>query len=115
MNSLSIIFLAAGVCYVMMGYIFKRYPPKKINALYGYRMGKALHSQKAWDLAQPYSAKQMIIQGIIFILLGALAYLIPANESKLFMALEIILPISALLFGTGVLIYKTEKYVDRNL
>lgn len=115
MNSISIVFLAVGVCYVIVGYIFKRYPPKKINSLYGYRTGKALHSQKAWDLAQPYAAKQMLIEGLIFLVFGIAAYFIPATESTLFVLLDVFLPIGSVLLGVGILIYKTEKYVDRNL
>lgn len=115
MSTFSILFLAVGICYLIIGAIFKKWPPKKINGLYGYRTGKAMHSQKAWNISQSYSAKHILWQGLIFTLLGAISSLLPSSNAAWAVVLEAILPIGSILFGVGHMIYSTEKYVDKNL
>ena len=34
------------------------FPPKKINALYGYRTKRSMKSEKNWNFAQRYSTKK---------------------------------------------------------
>lgn len=115
MNTYSILFLSTGLCYLIAGGFLYFKPPKKINHIYGFRTGKAMKSQKAWDLAQKYSSIQMLWQGSIFLLLGMLAFLLPTSEAAWTEALEIMLPIASILFGVVYMIYKTDRYLERNL
>lgn len=40
--------------------IFQRFPPKKINYLYGYRTGRSMKNQQTWKAANEYSTKLSI-------------------------------------------------------
>lgn len=83
-------FLAAAP--LIGGLILKIFPPKKINALYGYRTRRAASSQAAWDYAQRlcanvllwYSLAEWAAIGIFFtaghtVLRGAEWALLPAG------------------------------------
>jgi len=83
--------------------------------MYGYRTGKSKQSQKAWDLAQPFAAKQMLLQGILFLILGSFALLLPTNMAEWVEPVLTMLPIGIILFGVGYMIYKTDRYIENNL
>ncbi|HMP98127.1 MAG TPA: SdpI family protein [Cyclobacteriaceae bacterium] len=44
---------------LVIGYLFMRFPPKKINHFYGYRTPRSMRSQEAWDFANKYSSALM--------------------------------------------------------
>ncbi|MCK0205205.1 SdpI family protein [Ornithobacterium rhinotracheale] len=56
MKDLLIIDLAIFLPFIFM-YFF---PPKELNAIYGYRTKRSSKDQKSWDFAQKYSAKRFI-------------------------------------------------------
>lgn len=56
--------LLFGGTFAFAGFIQRRFPPKKINYLYGYRITTSMRSQEAWDFAQAYSARQIIRLGL---------------------------------------------------
>lgn len=64
--------ITGGVIFIIAGLIFKSFPPKTINHIYGFRSGFSMRSQAVWDEAQRYSANSMIITGIITVALGFL-------------------------------------------
>ncbi|WP_234117300.1 SdpI family protein [Clostridium hydrogenum] len=59
-----------GMLFAIGGLIFKIFPPKKINGVYGYRTNTSMKNQDTWKVAQKYSANSMIILGIVCIVLG---------------------------------------------
>lgn len=61
-----------GVVLLLVGWIQKTWPPKKINNLYGYRTGTSMKNQETWDEANRYSALYMIKAGAICLLAGFL-------------------------------------------
>jgi len=69
------ILLLTGACFSLAGYITKRFPPKKINHLYGYRTKTSMRNQEVWDFAQRYSADEMIKLGLVMLVLAAGAWL----------------------------------------
>ena len=73
MYPLAGILLLTGGCFSLAGYITKRFPPKKINHLYGYRTKTSMRNQEIWDFAQRYSASEMIKLGIIMLILAGFA------------------------------------------
>lgn len=75
MNPLEGILVLTGGCFVLAGYITKRFPPKKINLLYGYRTRTSMQHQEAWDFAQKYSANEMMKIGTIMLLLAGAIWL----------------------------------------
>ena len=74
MYPLAGILLLTGGCFSLAGYITKRFPPKKINHLYGYRTKTSMRNQEVWDFAQRYSAREMIKLGIIMLILAGFAW-----------------------------------------
>ncbi len=76
MNPLVLILSISGFIFLTAGYIQQRFPPKKINHLYGYRTSNSMKSQESWAFAQEYSAKKMMKMGTCIIALGLLAQII---------------------------------------
>ncbi|MBH1959150.1 MAG: SdpI family protein [Flavobacteriia bacterium] len=54
-----------GGIFVAAGFFMLKSPPKKINFLYGYRTNSSMKNQKRWEFAQKYSAKEMMITGLV--------------------------------------------------
>ena len=75
MNPLEIILFLTGGCFTLAGYITKRFPPKKINHLYGYRTRTSIQHQEAWDFAQKFSANEMMKLGTIMLVLAGAIWL----------------------------------------
>lgn len=59
-----LILIIVGPIYFLAGLLLFKYPPKKINSLYGYRTNRSMKSQKIWDYAQKKSAKEMMKVGL---------------------------------------------------
>ena len=75
-----IVSFAAGLVFVIAGWILKNYPPKKINHWYGYRTHSSMASQERWDFAQGYSSKEMSRMGLLIMAIGLLGLFIPFSE-----------------------------------
>jgi len=59
-----------GIICIVAGFIFKVFPPRKINSIYGYRTTLSMKNQDTWNEAQKYSANTFIILGFIYVALG---------------------------------------------
>jgi len=66
----------------VIGAIFKKYPPKKINSFAGYRTVRSMKSQEAWDFANRYSARLMLSCGIILLAVSAAIMLLVRDASE---------------------------------
>lgn len=69
-HPLFLIPIGAGILLILMGTVMRKFPPRKINSLYGYRTSNSMKSQERWDFAQSYSAKAMIRSGGILMLIS---------------------------------------------
>lgn len=58
-----------------------KFPPKKINFLYGYRTNSSMKNQERWDFAQKYAAKEMMITGLVLAASGALGFVTDFGSS----------------------------------
>lgn len=99
-----------GLVFIIAAIVLIIYPPKKINALYGYRTKTSMKSQRAWEFAQQYSAKKMIFWGIILVAFSLLGLLFSLNET-----VEFIIGLVAMCIGIGIPIYQTEKELKRKI
>ena len=90
--------LITGSIFCVTGIIMYFFPPKKINALYGYRTKNSMKNQEQWDFSQIYSAKLLIVLGAL-LALSSLLRLLFNLEQNLIMFLSF-----ALLFITVILI-----------
>ncbi|WP_290698460.1 SdpI family protein [Lacinutrix sp.] len=98
-----------GIIFTIIGIITYKFPPKNINALYGYRTKASMKNQETWDFAQVYSAKKMITIGLIMLLLSVnyIAFDIPDN-------LIFISGLVILVFSVLYLFLKTENAIRSN-
>ncbi|WP_370086327.1 SdpI family protein [Ekhidna sp.] len=60
--------LAVGPLLLAFAILFKVFPPKKINALYGYRTPRSMKSQESWNAANQYANDLMMWVAIITII-----------------------------------------------
>jgi len=73
-------FLVPTGIIVIVAIIFMLFPPKKINSLYGYRTPHSMKNQQTWEEANKYSAKLLLLTGLISTLLGVIAYFFYKNS-----------------------------------
>lgn len=79
-NQLFFIPMLTGSIFVIAGFVMLKFPPKKINGLYGYRTKSSMKNQERWDFAQNYSAKEMMKLGFVLALTGLFGFLFEPQE-----------------------------------
>ncbi|RYE20310.1 MAG: SdpI family protein [Sphingobacteriales bacterium] len=105
-----------GIIFLVIGFIQKRFPPKSINAFYGYRMPSSMKNQQTWDVANRYSALFMVKSGIIWILTGvALSVTLGVIDmpDKVRMSISAIVLIAAAITSCVLIIVFTEKHLSK--
>jgi uncharacterized membrane protein len=93
-----------GFVFALAAIITLKFPPKKINSIYGYRTSRSMKNQENWDLAQRFSSQLMLKQGLIMLATAFLLEVLPIPK-------EAATLISLLLLLTSVinLFVQTEK------
>lgn len=74
-NLIGLVLTSGGLIFLLAGWIQLRFPPKKINHLYGYRTATSMRNLEVWTFAQRYSAQKMMRMGGGVAALGLLAWL----------------------------------------
>lgn len=87
-----------------------RFPPKKINGLYGYRTSNSMMNQRNWDFAQIYSAKEMIKLGGLLMLSSLIGFFNVIKES-----ISVILGVNFLIIMVVILITRVERAIKKQL
>lgn len=80
LNPLFLIPALTGPILILTGFILKKYPPREINSLYGYRTKSSMKTQDRWDFAQQFSSKEMMALGGILTLSCILGIFIQPSE-----------------------------------
>jgi len=80
MNSYTILTLLTGIVFVMAGWILKKFPPRKINLMYGYRTRLSMKNQESWEAGNRYSAKMMLRSGTLLMLISPAGSFLPFSE-----------------------------------
>jgi uncharacterized membrane protein len=105
-----------GLIFLIMGLIQKRFPPKRINSLYGYRMPSAIKNQQTWDEANHFLAVYMIKLGLVMIVMGfvlvACLGLVSMREDARMGLNAALLVISSMTIAV-LLITGTEKHMSK--
>lgn len=96
--------LCVGIVFILAGIILYVFPPKKINGLYGYRTQTSMQSQQKWDFAQTYSAKIMMLTGLIFTLIAPSKGMFKTNES-----VDLAIGMLCMIVGSILMIVVVEK------
>lgn len=106
-NLLFLPFLIGIVFMITAGIVYK-FPPKKINYLYGYRTTASMKSQERWDFAQRYSSLKMFQAGVVMLLLSFFGLLLPFEENtKFVIGLLLALPSCIFMF------FSTERAIKK--
>jgi len=66
--------------FLLCGLIMMRFPPKKINPLYGYRTQASMRSEEAWQFAQKLSARRFILLSLYSAVMAVLVWLAELKE-----------------------------------
>ncbi len=61
--------LSLGPLLLLISILFRLFPPKNINFLYGYRTTRSMKTQASWDAANRFGANAMIAGAAITCLL----------------------------------------------
>lgn len=104
--------LIVGLLFIVLGIIMRKYPPKHINYMYGYRTKSAMKSQQHWDFAQSYSTKQIILAGVLLCVLQPILFSIFKNLSSLN---KIILSLVVILLVIVGYILKVEHKIKKEI
>jgi uncharacterized membrane protein len=93
-----------GFVFSLAAFFTLKFPPKRINSIYGYRTARSMKNQENWDLAQRFSSQLMLKQGVIMLVLAFILAILPITT-------EVATLISLLLLLTSVLnlFVQTEK------
>lgn len=111
MNFLDPLFIVLGPCgliFLIAGYILLKFPPKKINALYGYRTPNSMKNMERWTFAQTYSARLMIRLGLLYTFLAIPALFISFRDG-----VAMFIGLGLLILGAVLLLVLTEKAINQ--
>lgn len=97
-NPLINITFFGGLIFIIAGFIMHKFPPKKINSLYGYRTTSSMENQEKWDFAQNYSSKEMMKLGFLLFVSSLLSQITNFdNLTNMFIGLGLMILIVILL------------------
>ena len=81
-----------------------KFPPKKINGVYGYRTARSMKSQENWDIAQRFSSRLMLKQGLVMLAIGGMLIVLPIPDE-----VSAVISAALLIISVIVLFVQTEK------
>lgn len=108
-NTLFISFLV-GFIFLITALITLKFPPKKINYLYGYRTTASMKNQEVWDFAQRYSGIKMIQAGLFLMLISFVNVFLNFKDEFLSVVFGMVFIIAAVIY----LFVSTEKAIRKN-
>jgi uncharacterized membrane protein len=100
--------LIISLVFVLGGLIMAKFPPKKINPLYGYRTRRSMQSPEAWKYAQRISSRKLVLCGLIGLVVFVAAWLLGLNEG-----IHAILMIATLFSTLSFVIYSVERKLKK--
>jgi uncharacterized membrane protein len=107
MDNLLYLHLFFGPVFLVIAFLFRHYPPKSINALYGYRTGSSMKSQERWDFANQHSSELMFRLALLLILVQAVTlYFFLPETSLLFASAMLVLGITWIVVTTEIQLKK---------
>ncbi|TXF75086.1 SdpI family protein [Chryseobacterium sp.] len=106
-NPLFDITFFTGFLFFIAGIVMFKFPPKKINSIYGYRTLNSMKSQERWDFAQKYSAKELMKLGILLLALCLLAVFTKFNYS-----VNLITGLLLLILTVVILLIRVERAIN---
>ena len=68
---------------IIMGILFRKSGPKKINYIYGYRTAMSMKNRDTWEFAHRYCGRVSLYIGLIMLIPSAVPMLFVIGNSKL--------------------------------
>ena len=59
---------------IIVGLLWKKFPPKNINYLYGYRTQRSMQNQQTWDFANQIGPIMIIKTGCLLFLVALISF-----------------------------------------
>ena len=81
----------------------QKFPPKKINSIYGYRTPSSMKNQERWNFAQKFSAKEIIKMGVFLSLSSTIGLYYQPSEY-----LETIIGLGLMFLFLGIMFFRME-------
>jgi uncharacterized membrane protein len=111
-NALSEVLILVGLVLLVVWVFVRLFPPKGINAIYGYRTPRSMRDVHSWNHAQKASTRYLLSLAITYLVAGfALLFFDlstwSAGQSMVVIGLFLIL-------GFGALIFRVEKSLHKN-
>lgn len=94
--------LLAGLIFLFMGYMIRKFPPRSMKTWYGYRTFLSMINQQTWDEANSYAAYVSRRAGWILLPFGIITGLIFKEQTDLFLYVTITPVIITALLMTGL-------------
>ncbi len=107
-NPLFLIPFSSALIFCVVGLVMYKFPPKKINGIYGYRTASSMKNQVRWDFAQIYASKQMIKYGLLLSVFGLVGLVYEPAES-----ISTMLGLGLMILMVVLLIVKVEKKMKK--
>ena len=100
------LYIALGYCAFMLllGWLLKKFPPKKINHLYGYRTQRSMKNQATWEAANTYSS-------LVFFKVSLYSFFIPVALYFLYPQQNVLFTIITNTLLLLYVLYATEKHL----
>jgi len=100
------LYMALGYCAFMLllGWLLKKFPPKKTNHLYGYRTQRSMKNQATWEAANTYSS-------LVFFKVSLYSFFIPVALYFLYPQQNVLFTIITNTLLLLYVLYATEKHL----
>lgn len=105
-NHIFLLPILTGLVFILAGVIMLKFPPKKINYIYGYRTPSSMKNQERWDFSQKYSAKELIKWGGFLSMFSLVGLFYTPTENT-----ESLIGVTLLILTAGVLILRVEMAI----
>ena len=107
-NPLFLIPVSTGLIFIVTGYLMLKFPPKKINSLYGYRTRSSMKNKDRWGFAQKYSSIEMIKLGGLLALSGVIGFFYYPDEM-----MGMFLGLGLMILIVIILLLRVEKAIKK--
>ena len=101
-----LLYISVGPLMVVLAIIFKVFPPKSINMLYGYRTERSMKNQETWDAANSYANNFMLWLFVGISAVELILFLLMDNKEH-----AALVGCGMLVVGLLLLIIFTERYL----
>lgn len=103
----------SGILLLITSFIFVKFPPKKINGIYGYRTLSSMKDQASWDVAQKVSATYMLKGSLLLISWQLMSFLMVYFVLPQWKEIATVVNALAIVPVLIITIFKTEKELKR--